>query len=434
MAGYFTDKKTTDWWRPIYKDGVLQNPNGGLTVSQLSSVYSYRSGRRALRSQNSQEILLSASESSSESRQGNSFDNGHEFASKKQKFSCNYPDILIGGTSGHYFRGPLLGFTNTTIPSGLRSFAVPPASNTTYYGGAAIASTRPTKPRADISQFLGEINRLPQFFIKGNAFRDYVDVARFAGGQYLNVSFGWMPFISDLKKYVTALMNLQVQYDQFMRDNGRVVRRRLEFPPIVSTTTPMQPTLDSSSLNYIALADSFGANFYANGGNGIGYVSVTEKRTETYKFSGAYTYCLDPSGILSDKPETHVQLARKLLGLDLTPSLLWELAPWSWLSDWHTNIGIALSNYSAFQKDGLVLRYGYLQRETVVERIQSVAGLRFSFFNPGTITNTFTTVWKERFRASPYGFALNPSNYTPFQWAILAALGMTKAPGVLRRY
>lgn len=38
---------------------------------------------------------------------------------------------------------------------------------------------------------------------------------------------------------------------------------------------------------------------------------------------------------------------------------------------------------------------------------------------------------KVRRAASPYGFGLNAEAFSPKQWAILAALGLTRAPGRL---
>jgi len=44
------------------------------------------------------------------------------------------------------------------------------------------------------------------------------------------------------------------------------------------------------------------------------------------------------------------------------------------------------------------------------------------------ISTSFRTTRKQRFRANPYGFARNPNSFSGKQWAILGALGLTKAP------
>jgi len=124
--------------------------------------------------------------------------------------------------------------------------------------------------------------------------------------------------------------------------------------------------------------------------------------------------------------------ANHLLGLDLTAEVLWNLAPWSWLSDWVANTGDNISNASAFQQDGLVLRYGYLMvhRETYqTRRMDAVYDVRGNALLPGSIV--LTTTSKTREPATPYGFGIDTSSFTGHQWGILGALGMTKAPNLL---
>jgi hypothetical protein len=128
--------------------------------------------------------------------------------------------------------------------------------------------------------------------------------------------------------------------------------------------------------------------------------------------------------------ERFEQLGNKLLGTRLTPDVLWNLAPWSWLVDWFTTIGSSLSNVVSFQNDGLVMPYGYAMRRV---RITTVASTTLAFKeNPEkellTFRNTYMVDQKERVRATPYGFGLDLGSLNPRQWAILASLGLTRAP------
>jgi hypothetical protein len=134
----------------------------------------------------------------------------------------------------------------------------------------------------------------------------------------------------------------------------------------------------------------------------------------------------------SAKLESYEQKAN-ILGTRLTPEVLWELAPWSWLFDWQANVGDILSNLSLLSADGLVMRYGYLMCHTLAyNRYVIPAGARFT---PGVETGPIFTVLgretKERVRATPYGFGLNPDSFSIRQWAILGALGLTKTPRAL---
>jgi hypothetical protein len=70
-------------------------------------------------------------------------------------------------------------------------------------------------------------------------------------------------------------------------------------------------------------------------------------------------------------------------------------------------------------------------RHTVVTR--TVRGNPATFYSyPDTvpISSLYRSERKERWKATPYGFGLNMAGFTDQQWAILAALGMTKSPRI----
>jgi hypothetical protein len=145
-------------------------------------------------------------------------------------------------------------------------------------------------------------------------------------------------------------------------------------------------------------------------------------------FKGAFMYFANHSDTVSGKFEEFGRKANLVLGQNLTPETLWELAPWSWLVDWVLNVGDAMSNYTRFQNNNLVLRYGYLMRKTTAINTFTVSGLRFKAGNkdPGPVSRSFVEVTKERYKATPFGFGLDPGTFSSEQWAILAALGLSK--------
>jgi hypothetical protein len=128
----------------------------------------------------------------------------------------------------------------------------------------------------------------------------------------------------------------------------------------------------------------------------------------------------------------YASLARKLVGFRLSPEVLWELQPWSWLVDWVFNVGQILENIESFQTDGLVMRYGYLMCTDVVSTETTAIFSNGVFNRLGPITKRATVTRKLRVRATPYGFGLDPATWSPERWAILAALGLTKTPTSLR--
>jgi len=115
-----------------------------------------------------------------------------------------------------------------------------------------------------------------------------------------------------------------------------------------------------------------------------------------------------------------------VLGVKLTPEVLWNLAPWSWLADWFANIGDIIAINTALGSDNLVLRYGYFMRHTTRTLNADHSGVNFTKFHPGPVTFQAKLEEKQRVRSTPYGFGLNTDSFTTQQWAILAALGLTK--------
>jgi hypothetical protein len=122
--------------------------------------------------------------------------------------------------------------------------------------------------------------------------------------------------------------------------------------------------------------------------------------------------------------------ARLLYGLELTPEVVWNLAPWSWLVDWVTNVGSVLHNVSAFQSDGLVMPYAYVMDQSFhkTERVIGPFHVFPDITQKGVQYRSIVTKVerKTRIKASPFGISLIESQFTNRQWAILAALGITR--------
>lgn len=144
-------------------------------------------------------------------------------------------------------------------------------------------------------------------------------------------------------------------------------------------------------------------------------------------FKGCFTYYYEPARM--NWIEEVAAKARLLLGIRLTPDILWETAPWSWLADWAVNIGPVLANVSNFQSDGLTLRYGYVMERTYILRSETFFGRA----NGGADSNgnvaaqcKATTIRKRRLEAEPYSLGLIGTGLTLRQTAILSALGITR--------
>lgn len=121
-------------------------------------------------------------------------------------------------------------------------------------------------------------------------------------------------------------------------------------------------------------------------------------------------------------------LANKLFGLRLTPELWWQLSPWSWAADWVGNTGSVLHNLSAFSNDGLVMRYGYVMETVKVVTTYTLVDCVLRTGQKVDSSQTYVQERKQRRRATPFGFGLNPASFSDKQWSIIAALGISRMP------
>lgn len=282
-------------------------------------------------------------------------------------------------------------------------------------GTAFINQTIPTNPVVDGAVSLAELFRegIPHM-IGSSILKDRVGFMRSLGGEYLNYQFGWKPLVSDVRSAAKAIIESERILTQLARDSGKNVHRKRISQPIKTTRV-----YTDSANHYAGMSgtDAAAPPWYRE----------TDTTTTIRWFSGCYTYEYEPTRL--DTLQRIATQARLLYGLQLDPEVLWNLAPWSWLVDWIANVGPFLGNVSAFQRDGLVLRYGYVMEETTrtLTRLNRVPAKPGFGTWPPVARDEFVGIRKRREKATPYGFGLTQSAFTNRQWAILAALGMTKS-------
>lgn len=468
MAGTFTSQRDlTDHkvlrYRQTYRAGpsgwTKPFPSGWNVWSALPRVdhgclckqytTSYRTGRQDSSVESSGDDLLSANsyrerfralrKEYKETGGDRDSDTGHPFSTSKETVSLSHPRARLQRRDQYGaaidYEGPLIvDFRYNADP--YRGMFVPvPAFNTGYYGPRAISETIPTNPVSSLATSLAELKRegIPslvghQSLVSGKGPQKNL------GGEYLNYEFGWKPLIGAMSDTMLAVSESARLLRQYQRDSGRWVRRDYTFPELVSHVVQL-PTKQSTTCLHDPFNDgNFGRYFDSNATLNNCRFHEETRITQKVWFKGAYSYYLQGDNSHLNRLYSFEQKAQKLLGLRITPEVLWDLQPWSWLVDWNLNVGDNIANASRLSSDGLVIRYGYLMRTTTTVHTSTVSGLVPANGMPATgpISTTWTRVQKERVRAEPYGFGSNPQSYTGRQWAILAALGMTKAPNTLK--
>jgi hypothetical protein len=349
----------------------------------------------------------------------------------------NYPVTLHDGTSTssveHWYSGELLAYTNQPLfPP-----AIPYTDIQMYgFGNKARSLVNPVNPAVSAGQDIGELRDLGGYpSLPGSAYwrahRGYPTLAAampdikerirvmraLPGSEYLNVVFGWEPIISDLRASAIAAKETVKLLRQYERNRGKPVRRRFAFPVVVDG--PVETDMGNSHSPYPPISSAFYNRYFGN-------LHMQRTTTSQVWFSGSFTYYVTP-GISPGKLAKYEAAANKLLSSRLTPELVWQLTPWSWLTDWFFDIGAFIGNLDAMILDGSVMWYGYVMANRRTSDVYTLSGYGLKNHDSPVLHQVFSTETKQRVRATPFGFGLSPNTFSMKQWSILAALGISRA-------
>lgn len=347
-----------------------------------------------------------------------------QYVDDKREADKGHPNPLYNLVDGAYeHHGPLYPIN----PNG--AYRPPSAESDDVtldaWGTKAIALCKPTSPVVDLSVALGELIRegLPSI-IGAQTWKTRAGDSRAAGGEYLNVQFGWLPLISDVRKAAYAVRESDKILAQYERDAGRLVRRNYEFPleKSIQELTPLE------NVEPFTGGNSLRAPHYKNWPLTADQRRVYRTRETTIRrwFSGAFTYYIPTSYDSRSNIARHAALADKLYGVSVDPETLWNLAPWSWALDWFGNVGDVVSNVSDFLTDGLVMRYGYMMEHSIVKDTYTLPSPLKEKYGNGAISCSFFTEVKKRRPATPFGFGLTYDGLSTKQKSILAAIGLSR--------
>lgn len=255
-----------------------------------------------------------------------------------------------------------------------------------------------------------------------------LDAANTIGGTPLETVFGWVPIAQDIKaaiQVLTTLDSLLFPPDNTRRKFNTVVHERY------GTYAGSAQLQNGSLMTPIGGLSDIGLNSKTS--SYISYAGTaptvyTARETIDVRVTARFNTSLVPSA----QSNGYLDKLHVLLGLDLTPQVIWDLLPWSWLVDWFANIGSVVENLGNIHMSNVILNYAYatFRREAV-----SGAWCRPVLSTGSTgyvsLTGNFITEYKMsqkvRLKASPYGFGTALSSLTGPQWAILTALGLARA-------
>jgi hypothetical protein len=282
-------------------------------------------------------------------------------------------------------------------------------------GPQAYAKAKPAQPLFNGLNAFYELRELPEmlhqrFFTGKNPLAGIGDL-------HLAYQFGWKALFNDIRNFIVAHFSLKRALDQLIRDEGKPVHRSGH----VLTETNDLPTLTWKAYN--GITQGLVTQCYPRE-HDITYRSRVER---TVRYSANFRYFL-PEG--PRDWQWTARLVGKLMGLDLTPSVVYRAVPWSWLVDWFSNVGDMIQNMEPGVADRVAAEYFYLIQEVKYLQTVEVSG---SFFpDDGDTSSEFMTLALRetnsyhRIKGSPFGFGLKQSDLSLSQLSILGALGLSR--------
>lgn len=303
------------------------------------------------------------------------------------------------------------------------------------YAALEYGRTAPTSDQISMSAIIGELREglpalIPLLLTTGSR-RNFKETlkrqsrrVRDAGGDYLNVQFGWIPLLSDVRKIATALAVATVA----ISGNHLSTHRRRDKPERDST-------VESSSGSFNAVNRFVSTGFVGSGTN----ATTTFANGTTYRSWKVQRHQVDLSfeAEFIRLPEgqkdysSYLDRLDELMRFDITPMDLWQLAPWSWLVDWFFDIGAQLDAWNSATSNRILSLYAYGMRDerltTTIVLSDVRASATYGYTGPSTVYQQIVARRRQRIRANPFGFTPDPlTQLSAGQLAILAALGLTK--------
>jgi len=417
-------------WAPVYKEH--QYPSSGYRVRNRDDVANVKLGIMTDSVGGKTEVTTSQSrweECTDRLNPGPPYKSGGGFL---LQWSEDYLEPTYVATQGFLQRRyDGLMIPRTTLPyliGHAKSRLVPPlsAAQLDALGSDAWARFKPGNPSVQSGQFIYELGRLPSIDILIAAGREILGMKQNLrrlvnlGSRYLDYEFGWKPFVSDIRSLYEITKTLDERLAKLRRDNGKPVRRR-------GTLYSKEVILRDFEQGGVSPPMLFPGLTGEHYGSLTGAYKIYETMKTTVTFSARFRYSIPDIGSL----EWEQRAIKALYGANLTPSLLWEIMPWSWLIDWFSNVGSVLSNLSENAAENLVADYAYvmvqqdyLHRRTEKQYIKKRPNDPAGFLVEASYVHRAKTL--QRQAASPFDFGLTPADLSVRQMLILAALGISR--------
>lgn len=336
--------------------------------------------------------------------------------------------------------------------TGVQSGLTPPwpsKSVTESVAGSLLRRSAPAQAEINLTRSLGELKDFPSM-LRATKVPKFSSIKGGAEA-YLNMVFGLQPTLSDLQTLAETVIKAGPILSDYVAQEKVRMRRRATHTfgsyansgvftggASYDSITPVSFGPIQAQISYLTpgLPDSFSDVLSAQ-------VAWSVTASQKLVTSATYEYYIpSPEGVHGRLRE-YSQLAERLIGGGLNASTIYDLTPYSWLLDWFTDVGGLISYQQNVVDNQLVaIRKSF----SVIETIHASAVLSSVRYNPGNLVGAWTlksplTVstggpatirWKKLQRRAGNPFSITPAwtGLSRQQWAILAAMGLSRGEGV----
>jgi len=250
---------------------------------------------------------------------------------------------------------------------------------------------------------------------------------------YLNLQFGWAPFLQDLAYILSMQDKLRQKLAWLKKKNGKAIRRNFEMD-----AGGFSEGISRNIVPLTSLSPVLPTMLYS--GSVVTSVPLPVQKSYNRRiwFSSKWRFYIpELAGLPRD---SIVPLKWALTGIDLDSTILYKVFPWSWLLDWFVSVGAVVQNINLRAKYHVVAEYAYVMcRENFTYRAPGYADVNTGVFQylgggifgwtgvPRRVSGVTDTVYefRQREEANPYGFGITFASLSAYQWSILVALGLS---------
>lgn len=306
-------------------------------------------------------------------------------------------------------------------------------NNLSGLGNRGWSKLRPKVEVADLGQTLAEIGQVPNMLrqtskgfhdiwknLGGNVDKGDLMSPKGLGDQFLNVQFGWKPFLRDIGSAFNAVNNFEIYQRLAVLNNDKWMERsfredQTETEEVILRRGPSNANEADPTLYWPVFIVP-----------GSCYQTVTKRVKTRIWYKGVFkTY--RPEFKQGEPHTALLDLRQKLslLGLRISPSLLYKVTPWTWLGDWFVNAGDFVQRVEDNISNAVMSKYFYVMRQIVTElEYRKIFQTKDGQVHDLRWKREITTKARAK-NTNPWGFTTPPGGLSQGQLAIIAALGLS---------